>query len=201
MKHTVKILALLTALLLLTGCVSEFDYSGTTHGGTTEPQVQTEPVTEATEAPVETTAPCVHEWIVDPDKPYTATCVDDGEEFYICTRCGDKKAEPMEAFGHNWQNLHLVSGNCETGTSYEQYCRTCGWKRVKTNDPLEHTPDWENPGRTQQPTCTEEGFSYAYCTACGERFMKTLEATGHSYDENGVCTACGVQKTPETSGE
>ena len=44
------------------------------------------------------------------------------------------------------------------------------------------------------PTCTENGWTEGIgCSFCGKTLQgqQVVEATGHSYDENDVCTACG----------
>jgi hypothetical protein len=193
MKRSVLVLGLVLTLLLC-ACDHALPAPSTTAATTTvtEPLSPTVPSGPAVTQPTE--APCSHEWVLDENRPHTATCIDEGKEFYICTLCGEKKSEVKEAVGHNWANIRLVSGDCESGMTYHQRCRSCAAERDTTYKAGEHLPDLENPGRTYNPTCTEEGFTYFYCELCGERLKEVLPATGHSYGEDGLCAVCGEEK-------
>ena len=182
MKRTLSFL-LCAVFLLLCGCV------GSDKAPTTAP---TDPnqTTEAT-VPAETVKPCVHEWELDPAKPHTATCTEEGQEFYICKLCKATKAEPKPAQGHWWLRQTWLSGDCTTGMTYLEACGNCSaiWHHKLAAG--EHDYDRENPGRVQEPTCTEDGFRYVYCKSCGERLKETLPAA-HTPDENGLCSLCGA---------
>lgn len=203
---SIKILCLLLAMLLLTGCVTKIGGTALTGDGekpTTEAQTvaTTEAAAETTAAatteptPTETVKPCEHEWEPDPIRPHTATCVKAGEEFFVCKLCKAEKAEEKAAVGHYWKIHSYVAGDCATGITHHQLCAICGAERNKTGEPGEHDFDLENPGRVEAATCTADGFMYCYCKVCGER-TKVILPAGHSY-EGGKCTACGeAEPTP-----
>lgn len=196
-KLNIMILSVLLAVLLLAACGTPVDNDG----GTTEPSqslnlVDTKPTAEpatvpTTEpAPTETVKVCEHEWVEHPYRLHTARCTEDGEEFFRCKNCGEEKAEKKAAIGHYWVRERYISGDCATGITYHERCSNCGWERNWTTKAGEHNIDWANPGRVQEPTCTADGFRYAYCTVCGERAMETLPAA-HKPGTDGKCTVCG----------
>ncbi|MBR5746152.1 MAG: leucine-rich repeat protein, partial [Clostridia bacterium] len=45
------------------------------------------------------------------------------------------------------------------------------------------------------PTCTEPGTRTHSCTVCGYTETEPVEAPGHDWDEDGICTRCGKQRT------
>lgn len=79
-----------------------------------------------------------------------------------------------------------VHDNCEDTT-----CNDCG----ETRDPVEH--DFVVTS-TEEATCGEDGMIKRNCSVCGEPSNEILPATGeHVYDEDGVCTGCGIEKPAE----
>lgn len=196
-KLTMMILCASLAALLLAACGTA--PAAGNNADTTAPSQNlnlvesrpTEVVTEPTTVPTETVKVCVHEWVEHPYRLHTARCTEDGEEFFICALCREEKAEPKAALGHAWVRERYISGDCATGITYHERCRNCGWERNYTTKAGEHNIDWENPGRVQEPTCSADGFKYAYCTVCGERELQTLPAT-HKPGEDGKCTACSA---------
>ena len=49
----------------------------------------------------------------------------------------------------------------------------------------------------KSPACAEDGLTDGVkCTECGETIVEqdVIPATGHSYNDEGVCTVCGAQK-------
>ena len=78
------------------------------------------------------------------------------------------------------------------------------WSEIKIdvfNDPLtkatlhlkEHVHSFGNPVVTA-PSCTEQGFTTRTCK-CGETMTDTyVDALGHDYNKNGVCSRCGERE-------
>ena len=54
---------------------------------------------------------------------------------------------------------------------------------------------WDTGTVTKEATCTEPGVKTYTCTdeGCGETKTEEIPATGHTYGENGICTACGAE--------
>ena len=61
-------------------------------------------------------------------------------------------------------------------------------------DKADHTCDWDEGKVTKEATCTTDGEITYSCTVegCTKTKVETIPATGHSYDEDGACTICGV---------
>ena len=59
----------------------------------------------------------------------------------------------------------------------------------------EHTHKWVSTGDRQEPTCTETGIAYEYCSICQEFRERTLDQYGPlSYE---VLTEWGVKSTED----
>lgn len=52
-----------------------------------------------------------------------------------------------------------------------------------------HNYTWEI---TTAATCTTDGEKTFTCSVCNHSYEEVIPATGHSYDEDGACTICGV---------
>ena len=148
------------------------------------------------------------------------THLEEGVRTFTCTKCGETKEESIaktadHEFG-NWtpdrenENKHYrecACGETEKGdctfdngvvtkepTHLEEGVRTftctaCG--RTKT-DSIEKTSE-HNFGKWM-PDEVDEEKHYREC-ACGE-----VETAGCTFDENGICTACGREKSEEVDG-
>ena len=122
------------------------------------------------------------------------TCTDDGYTAYQrCYKCGfvDGK-EVIPALGHTLTKYDGKAPTC-TEIGYEAYevCSVC-----------DHNTYAELPATGHSivnldavaPTCTADGLTAGqYCADCDACTVEqvVVDALGHSYDANGVCTACG----------
>ncbi|MBR5427709.1 MAG: amidase domain-containing protein, partial [Clostridia bacterium] len=97
-----------------------------------------------------------------------ATCLQDGLEQRVCSRCGYTE-DRTTTCGH----VTLVHATCTT----PGYCSVCG---MQTEDALGHNFEIDN-ARYIEPTCTEDGFGAYTCTRCGAHDDHTLPALGHDY--------------------
>ena len=62
-------------------------------------------------------------------------------------------------------------------------------------DPHEHVfGEWTV---TTEPTCTEAGEESRSCE-CGETETRAVDALGHDWNEDGICTRCGAEKPVES---
>ena len=78
---------------------------------------------------------------------------------------------------------------CEESGYMEEICSECGERiKLETIEPLGHNyiVSYE-----VKATCTENGYQEMTCTRCNKSYNIPLEATGHSYDSNGICKKCG----------
>lgn len=148
-----------------------------------------------------------------------ATCVDDGEEKLVCSRCGadctDKDTQttrPITATGkHNLKTHAKVDAKCTvdgTDTYYE--CKVCGklFSDAEGKTEIKTAPVIKAEGHkwgeyiTVAATCSADGYKYQVCSVCGDKTAK--EATGetmlnHSTDKGAVHTLVKVNKAATCS--
>lgn len=85
------------------------------------------------------------------------------------------------------------AATCTQSGTRSYTCPTCGKTWTETI-PASHA-EAKLPARA--PTCTESGLSEGtYCSICGVILKKqiTIRATGHHFDEKGICRVCGASK-------
>lgn len=102
----------------------------------------------------------------------------------------------------NTEVIEAVAATCTTaGNTAGTKCADCGTV-LSGNEfiaALGHTND---AGVVTAPTCTEDGYTLYTCTVCGSTKKDDyVDATGHTYDENGVCSACGIAKPAALDGK
>lgn len=136
-----------------------------------------------------------HSWdegknIVDPG------CLTVGTKEYICTKCGEKKTEELEAFGHSFtvETEDKKASTC-TEEGYQVFkCERCEETTRKILDKLEH--NWKLTTENKA-TCIAEGNQLFTCSVCKETMNKVLpkDSNAHSYewktDWNPTCGKAG----------
>ena len=141
---------------------------------------------------------CEHvygEWVVTKE----ATCTEDGSREKVCTICGDKVTETINANGHQWNEAYTTDkeATCTEDGSESHHCLVC--------DAIDETTAVVIPAKGHamtrtagnDATCTEDGNTeYWTCSRCNKLFSDasgteetTLEATvipakGHVWAEN-----------------
>ncbi|MCC8195834.1 MAG: hypothetical protein LIO49_03370 [Ruminococcus sp.] len=139
-----------------------------------------------------------------------ATCTTDGsyDTVVYCSVCGEelsRETVTVPATGHTEGEAvteNEVAATCTTDGSYDTvvYCSVCGEELSRetiTVPATGHTTEIQN---AVDATCTEDGYTGdEVCTVCGETITvgTVIPATGHSFNSEGVCEACGA-KTGET---
>ena len=83
----------------------------------------------------------------------------------------------------------------EAGSSYK-VCAICNTHFDITEGAAATGHSYEGEVTTAA-TCTEDGVKTFTCSACGDSYTETIEATGHNY-ENGTCTGCGAKEQTAT---
>ena len=123
-------------------------------------------------------ATCEHDYESVVTEP---TCEKGGYTTYTCKLCGHSSVgDETETTGHSF-----VDGACEH----------CG-----AIDPAVCEHEYESV--VTEPTCEDAGYTTHTCTLCGDVKIDTeVEALGHSYGEDGTCTACGQTKPCEHAFE
>ena len=122
-----------------------------------------------------------------------ATCTQDGEKVYCCTKCSAQKTEKIPKLGHSLVSVDRVIATCQhAGNIQYEKCTTCGLILVNgkkssiddvTTAKLEHTPVVIN-----KKTATYFNAGYTgdkYCVCCGEflSYGKTTKKTRLSKPE------------------
>jgi len=141
---------------------------------------------------------CEHvygEWVVTK----AATCTEDGSRERVCTICGNKETETINANGHQWNEAYTTDkeATCTEDGSESHHCLVC--------DAIDETTAVVIPAKGhkmtktagKEATCTEAGNTeYWTCSRCNKLFSAasgseetTLEATvipakGHVWAEN-----------------
>lgn len=116
-----------------------------------------------------------------------STCTKNGEKTYICTRCGESKAEEIPALGHSWDAGKVIKNATCTEDGEKTYtCTKCNKTRTEGIAKIGHiiVVDQAVPA-----TCTMTGKTEgSHCSVCGEVILeqKSVPALGHMWDEGTI---------------
>ena len=127
-----------------------------------------------------------------------ATCEEDGEKTFTCSRCNDSYKETIKALGHDWGSWNIM---------VDSTCAKEGLKiRVCKNDvthidraPIEKLPHTPVTLEAKAPTCTEPGLTEgSKCSVCGEILVvqQEVKALGHDYTKKVISQE--ALRTPKT---
>lgn len=217
-----RILALLFALLVLTGCSTDNAQENTITTFSTEEVVaeaatvsetessseeHTEESTEVptaaeTEAPTEPeTTECKHEYTGNVTT--AATCTTDGVKTYTCGNCGHSYTESIAA-QHNYECTDTRPATCSNTGDKTYTCKNCGHSYKETLPKNEHK--WSDWVVTKEPTTTSYGQKVRECELChGAQYASidplpaddTEPVHQHSYTSKitkaATCTEDGVK--------
>ena len=87
------------------------------------------------------------------------TCMLSGSQERVCTKCGEKESQTIEALGHSSVVVEEVPSTCyATGLSSYEKCERCNniLSSPKSLPLAEHKLVWE---KGKAPTCTSAGES------------------------------------------
>lgn len=186
-----------TAVTLLQAEHTCFDFAGWVIAGTDEPIAGTEGYTENLTLRVEWT-----------NESHTY------DETHHCTRCGKSAPEKEHRYGE-WKTVHEAT--CTECGSRRRECEICGHKDSETLQKLGHDwGEWKFDGKNTHtrtcvrdtlhtesesckyadtvtdPTCEDKGYTSFKCEVCGYSYKDNyIDAKGHEYDEEHICTVCG----------
>ncbi|MBE6818909.1 MAG: leucine-rich repeat domain-containing protein, partial [Ruminococcaceae bacterium] len=131
-----------------------------------------------------------HQFLYDAQHSTAATCVQGGEDVYVCEQCAVSYTEPVAMSGHDYQIIEQVAPTC-TAAGYTTYvCKNC-------QDT--YTTDFEALGHDYQvveevaPGCEQAGYTLYKCSRCQDEQSTVLEATGHNYTSQTVAPTCTAQ--------
>ena len=119
-------------------------------------------------------------WEKEPEEPhehtYTifetieATCTEQGTITYICTSCGNKYADVIQAKEHIEEEnpRNKIDANCtQDGYSGDIYCVGCG-QVMQTGEIIKASHRWKIDSVDTTTTCSEKGQIIYKCLLCNE---------------------------------
>lgn len=154
-----------------------------------------------------------HQWSDEIEEKTDATCTEKGhvKVTKTCNVCGETevvKDEETDALGHDWDvKTSTVDATCtEKGSvTTTKTCKVCGEveEDVEYSDALGHDYTAEI---IQEADCVKQEIVKYTCTRCGDSYVETGEALGHTGDDlkvtrepncvdygtkEGICERCG----------
>ena len=132
------------------------------------------------------------EWIEDAP----ATEETDGAKHRVCGTCGEVEEGVIPSIEHVHSYTPTVTDPTCTEQGYTTHTCRCGDTKVDTYvDALGHTEGEEVVENKVDATCTEDGSydAVVYCSVCEtelSRVTRTIDATGHDYDETVTDPTC-----------
>jgi hypothetical protein len=144
-----------------------------------------------------------------------ATCTEPGKILYICSNCGQKKDETIDATGHTYGEWTVVTAaTCEdTGTEQRICAHDASHVETRTTDALGH--DYDSGVVTKEATCKENGvMTYTCKNDSTHMYTEEISNAGiaHTYgtwavdkaatcttkgSQSRTCTVCGATETAE----
>ncbi|MCD7771101.1 MAG: hypothetical protein LUH23_03300, partial [Oscillospiraceae bacterium] len=136
-----------------------------------------------------------------------ATCTATGSTVYTAvvdvdgTSYTDTKTVELPMIPHTEGEAvteNEVAATCTTDGSYESvvYCSVCGEELSRETITVPATGHTTEIRNAKDATCTEDGYTGdEVCTVCSETVTvgTVIPATGHSFNSDGVCEACGAK--------
>ena len=127
-----------------------------------------------------------------------ASCTEDGSRERVCTICGNKETETINAIGHQWNEAYTTDkeATCTEDGSESHHCTVCGISDTTTAVVIPAKGHKMTKTDGNEATCTKAGNKeYWTCSRCNKLFSDasgteetTLEATvipakGHVWAE------------------
>ena len=136
--------------------------------------------TQTLSAEVEIRFFCIHSWD-NGVETRTASCEQDGEITFTCSKCGGKRVQIIPALDHTVVRMEDKAPTCtEAGYENWTYCSVCGNELSKTEIYAKGHIKVSTP--EVAPTCTESGWTEGVaCSICKETLVvrEEIPATGH----------------------
>ncbi|MBQ8210165.1 MAG: leucine-rich repeat protein [Clostridia bacterium] len=131
-----------------------------------------------------------------------ATCTETGVKTYTCSVCKTTKDEviaknPSNHTGGTEVRNSIVATCTKTGYTGDTYCNDCGEKIADGTTIPADSSNHSHSSQVIAPTCTEAGYT-VYTCECGDTYTADeVQATGHSFGEDGKCANCDVINVTE----
>ncbi len=152
------------------------------------------------------------DWILDEDASYPASCEEDGENVYYCSKCDATCTEILKALGHDYQLTETIEPTCVDEGEEIYECSRCD---ASYTEPLKALGHESVTDPAVAATCTKDGLTEgSHCDRCGKvlKAQEVVPAKGHSYvwiidqqadygiqgKEHQECKVCGARGETKT---
>lgn len=123
-------------------------------------------------------------FVLNPNKPSTATCAEDGVIFYLCQTCGAEITETAAATGnHAWVEIDRMD-LCDDGLTVSYSCSVCG---QRDSEHFTSSHSWKETAR--EDLCDLGLTIYYTCEKCSATYNE-VHASAHDWvkiDQAGYC--------------
>lgn len=143
-----------------------------------------------------TTNTCEHNWQKTGEIP--PNCTSCKQIIMECSLCQMKKNVPDEtvkALGHNETKIVVdLHPTCKEYGHQYYVCDRCNLAVESRIEKLKH--NYVETSQRIPATCVEPEYIVMECSGCGaiEKIPVASELKDHSFDENGICTVCGIYR-------
>ena len=130
----------------------------------------------ATETHISFAAPCTdetHEFELNEDLSYDATCTEPGLKVYYCVNCGYEKEEEVEKLGHNPTWIAQVAATCTKAGVKIGKCDRCGAYLEEEVPVIDHA--WGEWTVKTAATPTTKGIEERKCANCDATEEREVE--------------------------
>ena len=111
-----------------------------------------------------------HDWS-DWTETTPPSCTAAGEESRSCSRCPETETRPVEALGHDYQDV-VTDPTCTEGGYTTHTCSRCPETETRPVEALGHA--WDEGVVTVKPTDSKDGECLYTCTRCNETKTEVL---------------------------
>ena len=111
-----------------------------------------------------------------------ATCTSPGYFVLECDVCGGEyKEKAKDAFGHDYQQVGVLTPTCSTEGAYYLQCTRCGDEET-VKRPATGNHDWVLDHINRDDVeCVADGTAYYHCSVCMDQKNEPVYATGHNW--------------------
>lgn len=137
-----------------------------------------------------------------------ATCISDGQSYYLCKKCGEKMNIRTSPKTEHQFSISNSTATCTKPGTATLTCDVCG--KVIENADVDALGHDYVIKKVLSGTCNEEGTAEYVCTRCNDSYIEKTEKVDHVFDSGTdapkatcetdgkkiyTCTNCGYTKT------
>ena len=137
-----------------------------------------------------------------------ATCISDGQSYYLCKKCGEKINIRTSPKTEHQFSISNSTATCTKAGTATLTCNVCG--KVIENADVDALGHDYVIKKVLSGTCNEEGTAEYVCTRCNDSYIEKTKKVDHVFDSGTdapkatcetdgkkiyTCTNCGYTKT------